>query len=78
MKKEVIIYSRQDCYLCHEVYAELISLYEDFIDINMIDVDNDITLKKKYGLIIPIISIDGEDFCANPVKHDHIRKILDL
>ena len=35
-------------------------------------------LKKRYGLTIPVLTIDNIEIETRPVNHNHIRKILKL
>jgi glutaredoxin len=76
MKKIGIIYTRQDCHLCHELYAEIATMYADSVDLNTKDIDEDIELKKRYGLTIPVLTIDNIEIQTRPLDHNHIRKIL--
>ena len=78
MKKSGIIYSRQDCHLCHELYVELTKVYADLVDFSMRDIDEDIDLKKRYVLTIPVLTIDNIEIETRPVNHNHIRKVLKL
>jgi CO dehydrogenase nickel-insertion accessory protein CooC1 len=56
---QAIIYSRQDCHLCEKLEDELRSVYKDLLNILMVDIDEDINLKKLYGLEIPVLMINN-------------------
>jgi len=55
---DVILYTRADCHLCHEVKAELESLQAD-VPHKLIEIDiaEDETLEEKYGETIPVVQI---------------------
>jgi predicted thioredoxin/glutaredoxin len=73
---QAIIYSRQDCHLCEKLEDELRSVYKDLLDILMVDIDEDINLKKLYGLEIPVLMINNERITLHPVDHDQIKSLI--
>ena len=73
---QAIIYSRQDCHLCEKLGDELRSVYKDLLNILMIDIDEDINLKKLYGLEIPVLMINNERITLHPVDHDRIKSLI--
>jgi glutaredoxin len=67
MKAKVIIFSRQNCHLCHE--AEKIVrevLLEISFDLEVIDIDGNAELESLYGEEVPVTMING-------AKHDYFR-----
>jgi len=73
---QAIIYSRQDCHLCEKLEDELRSVYKDLLNILMVDIDEDINLKKLYGLEIPVLMINNERITLHPVDHDRIKFLI--
>lgn len=73
---QAIIYSRQDCHLCENLEDELRSVYKDLLNILMVDIDEDINLKKLYGLEIPVLMINNERITLHPVDHDQIKSLI--
>jgi predicted thioredoxin/glutaredoxin len=73
---QAIIYSRQDCHLCEKLKDELRSVYKDLLNILMVDIDEDINLKKLYGLEIPVLMINNERITLHPVDHDQIKSLI--
>jgi predicted thioredoxin/glutaredoxin len=73
---QAIIYSRQDCHLCEKLENELRSVYKDLLNILMVDIDEDINLKKLYGLEIPVLMINNERITLHPVDHDQIKSLI--
>jgi glutaredoxin len=67
MKAKVIIFSRQNCHLCHE--AEKIVrevLLEISFDLEVINLDGNAELESLYGEEVPVTMING-------AKHDYFR-----
>jgi len=73
---QAIIYSRQDCHLCEKLEDELRSVYKDLLNILIVDIDEDINLKKLYGLEIPVLMINNERITLHPVDHDQIKSLI--
>jgi len=67
MKAKVVIFSRQNCHLCHE--AEKIVrevLLEVSFDLEVINIDGNAELESLYGEEVPVTMING-------AKHDYFR-----
>jgi len=67
MKAKVVIFSRQNCHLCHE--AEKIVrevLLEIPFDLEVINIDGNAELESLYGEEVPVTMING-------AKHDYFR-----
>ena len=67
MKAKVVIFSRQNCHLCHE--AEKIVrevLLEISFDLEVINIDGNAELESLYGEEVPVTMING-------AKHDYFR-----
>jgi len=67
MKAKVIIFSRQNCHLCHE--AEKIVrevLLEISFDLEVINIEGNAELESIYGEEVPVTLING-------AKHDYFR-----
>lgn len=57
----LLLYSREGCGLCDELLAELApwaAAREQLVEVR--DVDADPLLKRRYGLKIPVLLVDGE------------------
>lgn len=62
----IAIYSRQGCELCEEMIAELeFSGHEMLRHFSVIDVDSDEQLVEKYGIDVPVLTIDGDLVCRH-------------
>jgi glutaredoxin len=67
MKAKVVIFSRQNCHLCHE--AEKIVrevLLEISFELEVINIDGNAELESLYGEEVPVTMING-------AKHDYFR-----
>jgi glutaredoxin len=67
MKAKVVIFSRQNCHLCHEaekIVREVLS--EISFDLEVINIDGNTELESLYGEEVPVTMING-------AKHDYFR-----
>ena len=59
--KQVIIYSRHGCHLCESARAELEAMRSEIdFDLEESFIDGDSKLESDYGLMVPVILIDGK------------------
>jgi len=59
--KQVIIYSRHGCHLCESARAELEAMRSEInFDLEEAFIDGDSKLESDYGLMVPVILIDGK------------------
>ena len=68
------IYVRKDCHLCSDMISELNKLRTKlYFSIELIDVDSNAGLLKKYGEFVPVLMGENEEIC-----HFHLdTKALD-
>ena len=67
MKAKVVIFSRQNCHLCHEaekIVREVLS--EISFDLEVVHIDGNAELESLYGEEVPVTMING-------AKHDYFR-----
>ncbi|AZU63910.1 glutaredoxin family protein [Neobacillus mesonae] len=58
----VTIYSRSRCPLCDKALALLLELKEEYdFDLEEVDIESSDELTERYGLMIPVVHIDGEE-----------------
>jgi glutaredoxin len=73
MKKPTLIfYTRKKCPLCDKAKVVIDELLEEH-DFELIvkDIDESDELTEKYGIMIPVVEIDGEE-----VEYGHVNKIV--
>ncbi len=67
MKAKVVIFSRQNCHLCHEaekIVREVHSVIP--FELEVINIDGNAELESLYGEEVPVTMING-------AKHDYFR-----
>lgn len=64
----LLFYARDGCELCDEARADLQAVLEERVRrgdpiarVRVVDIDRDEELKARYGGLIPVIAIDGEE-----------------
>jgi glutaredoxin len=77
MKNIVKLYMRQRCHLCEEAKALLEDLQVSWdFEIVEVDIDQDDELVERYGIIIPVIELDGEEVQAGIIHKKSIIEAL--
>lgn len=62
MKKTVTLYSRPGCHLCETAREILEELQQQWnFTIEEINIDLDDQLTEQYGIMIPVVVLDGEE-----------------
>ena len=57
----VTVYSRKECCCCHKAIDILTSYQSKYnLTIQEVDIDGDPALVEAYGLMVPVVSIDGQ------------------
>lgn len=66
---DVVLHTRAGCGLCDELLAELDRLgLASRYRLREVDVDGDRALKKRHGLRLPVLEVEGEECWAGPVE----------
>ncbi|MDP4164562.1 MAG: glutaredoxin family protein [Bacillota bacterium] len=70
-------YTRPGCHLCEKAKAELLEIQKhlDFI-FNEVNINDSDELTEKYGLMIPVFELDGEEAGFGHVNKSDISKRL--
>ena len=59
--REVVLYTRQGCHLCHDALDLLRREQPGFgFALSVVDVDDDPELAARHGLEVPVILVDGK------------------
>ena len=77
MSRTVTLYTRVGCHLCEE--AERVLRAERAavpFRLDMVDVDRDPELARRYGLRVPVVAVDGVDLFEYEVPADLLRARL--
>jgi hypothetical protein len=70
------VISREGCDLCDEMLVEL----ERFCagraaDVRVLDVDADEQLRRRFGLKVPVLLLDGEPVCHGRFDADEVARL---
>jgi len=75
--KELVLYTRPGCHLCDEMRAGLASLHGklDFA-VREIEVGWEGELAERYGRLLPVLVLDGEEICHYFLDRARLMTIL--
>ncbi len=77
--KEIIIYSRTGCHLCEVARAEIERIAREGeveIFLKEILIDGNQELEREFGLMVPVIQIDGAMHGFGRVEETRLKKAL--
>ncbi len=69
---------RHDCALCDEMLAELQALGRSLAlpPIDVVDVDSDPLLRRRHGLDVPVLLLDGTVVCRHRLDWGELTRAL--
>jgi predicted thioredoxin/glutaredoxin len=69
---------RRDCQLCDEMLEELAALGRrlPLPPLELVDVDSDPQLKRRYGLEVPVLLLDGTVVCRHRLDLKELTRLL--
>ena len=69
---------RRDCHLCEQLIAELRALGQamPLPPIEVVDVDTDPILKRRHGLHVPVLLLDGTVVCRHRLDAGELKRLL--
>jgi hypothetical protein len=72
--------ARHDCELCEHMLAELAVLRGSLSlpPIDVLDVDSDAELVRRYGLNVPVLLLDGAIVCRHRLDVPELKRLLRL
>ena len=72
-----IVYSRPGCGLCEEFMTALAELLGPSADnVQVVDIDSDAALKRKYSDRIPVLTVDDDFVCAYRLDVERVKRYL--
>ncbi len=79
MSTELFLYSKHDCHLCDE-FKESVApfLTGKNIVLSVIDIDNDLELKQRYGARVPVLVFGNTEICELKPDFEAIQTFLAL
>lgn len=58
----ITLYTRNGCHLCEQAEKDILDLKRDYrFQLNMVDIDKNDELTELYGLIIPVVLVNGKE-----------------
>jgi glutaredoxin len=71
------VYSRADCSLCERLLEELAEVLgpEGAAAVQVVDIDGQPELERRYGTRIPVLMADGEFVCAYRLDVERVRAL---
>jgi glutaredoxin len=74
---EIELLSREGCHLCEDVHAALHRLAaEQPLTVEVVDIDADPGLSRRYTLRIPVVRVGGRDVCEGRITEADLRAAL--
>lgn len=77
MNRSLQLYTRPGCTLCDELLraAEPIARQHG-LDIRRVNIDNDSDLRRRFGLDIPVLVLDGHEVCRHRLDAAALERAL--
>ena len=66
----LVLYHRRGCHLCEQMLAAIYGTYGDEVEVQLVDVDTDPSLKERYGLRIPVLAAGQKVICEARLDED--------
>lgn len=78
MSARITVVHREDCELCEEMLAQLRALGRrvQLPPIEVLDVDSDAELTRRYGLNVPVLLLDGSVVCRHRLDEMELMRLL--
>ena len=73
-----IVYSRAGCTLCEKFIIELATVLGDrAAQVNVVDIDSDTELGRRYRDRIPVLTVDGDFVCGYRLDIERVKRYLE-
>lgn len=78
MSSQLTVMHRRECELCDDMLAELERLRAtvDLPPVEVVDVDSDSELHRRYGLSVPVLLLDGTVVCRHRLDSAELVRLL--
>ena len=70
------VYSRPGCHLCEHLVDELLPCVRGRANVEVVDIDTQQALLKRYGVRIPVVTLDGVELCQYHLDRDALNAAL--
>lgn len=76
-ERELVLYSRGYCHLCHDMEALVRSVIPEFgLSLTVVDVDADPELERRYNELVPVLERGGRELARWRVGERELREKL--
>jgi hypothetical protein len=76
--RRLVLYTREHCGLCDEFVAELAPwLASRGLALHVRDVDEDPVTRRRFGLKVPVLTVDGVPACHGHLDLAAVERLLD-
>jgi predicted thioredoxin/glutaredoxin len=74
----ITVVHREECELCEEMLAQLAALGRqiELPPVEVLDVDSDPELTRRYGLNVPVLLLDGSVVCRHRLDAQELVRLL--
>ena len=77
MSAVVTLYTRKGCHLCDEAMVEFQALATELaIEVEVVDIDIDPTMRIQFNDIVPAISVGGSVVTGSPINFELVRELI--
>jgi hypothetical protein len=74
-RPRVVVHTRAGCGLCRQAEV-LVAREARRADVEIVDVDTDPTLEARYGVRVPVVTVDGSEIAAFEIAPGVVRRAL--
>lgn len=74
---ELTVYSRPGCHLCDEMIAELSPLVAGRAQIRVVDISEDETLSRRFGVLIPVLMHGSEELSRYRLDRQRLTELIE-
>lgn len=74
-RRKITVYTRQSCGLCRRA-EELVAREARRHEVELVDVDRDPELQRRYNLRVPVVAVDGVEVAELVVEPGQVRAAL--
>jgi hypothetical protein len=70
------LFSRPGCHLCDDLAEQLLPIVNGRAQIQIVNIDGDLDLKKQYGLRIPVLATEDRELSGYPLDKGAVEEYL--
>ena len=75
--ESVVVYAKEDCGLCYDVF-NLLDRYEEYLpEIDVVEIDTYPALEEEFGDCVPVVEIDGKVRFRGRINESLFRRMIE-